>query len=436
MASTILSNGKCSVLPTTPTHGQVFVDSEFVRWIYNSKLKLWERAGTVDSIPLATTNSDGLMSASDKRMLDKVPAVGGSFGLVVDTKLLLQSPTNPEGVIQGDIQLKSESLDIICVGPDKVKLNCSVPPELECLSPNGEPPGLLFKLNDKFLDTLIVDLPGPLGKTGDTGDVGNQGNHGFSDGPKGDDGEQGESIDELCELTDLKYNDITGIADTAIVGMELIDDDGHGCKLIVTKSKLNVAEDEPAEKIIASAISRSVVYAPDPDADTCDITRLDDFTFAQPPGDTTPLNIQLLRLPKGSNEHEDEPIGFNGTMNLQGFVGDIVTEYKSRLTKLDETWGKQVKSYVESIDDKARGILSGLADDLAQCEFDLPAVEYCITFTGCGVTPTPPPPSPPPTPPPSPSAAASARAGVGPLKIGSRKASSVQMGQRRWRVNS
>lgn len=296
MASTILPNGKCSVLPTTPTDGQVFVDSEFVRWIYNADFSLWERVGTVDSIPLATTDSNGLMSANDKRLLDKVPAIGGAFGLITDTKLLNHTPANPEGVIQGDISLKSDSLDIICVGSDKLKLNCSSPPELECLSPTGEPPGLLFKLSDVFLDTLLVDLPGPSGDKGDIGDKGDTGDDGFSEGPKGNTGPQGASIDELCELTDVIYNDIAGITDEAIVDIELVDDDGHGCKMIVTKSKLNVGEGDPAEKIIALPISRSVVYPPNPDTATCDLTRLGDFTFAQPPGDTTPLNMQLLKI--------------------------------------------------------------------------------------------------------------------------------------------
>ena len=115
MTSSIIRNGQCSVLPSTPTNGQVFVDSEFVKWIYNLELDLWERTGTVEAIPLATENTDGLMTSMDKRLLDKVPAVGGSFGLVVDTKLLLQSPTNPDGVVQGDIKLRSDSLDIVCV---------------------------------------------------------------------------------------------------------------------------------------------------------------------------------------------------------------------------------------------------------------------------------------------------------------------------------
>jgi hypothetical protein len=425
MASTLLPNGRNTWLPISPTDGQVFVDSEFVRWVYSAELDLWERSGTVDSIPLATSDIPGYMSPSDKRLIDNTPAVGGGFGIITDTKLILQSPTNPEGVIQGDIELRSESLDIVCVSSDKVKLNC-VPPAgvLECASPTGEAAGLMFKLSDKFLDTLYVDLPGPKGKKGLTGDKGNQGKHGFSDGPKGNQGLQGESIDELCELKGITFVDKSGMTDEAIVDLKLLDNDGHGCKLIVTKSKINISDNEPADKVKAGAISRSIVYPPNPGAAQCNLTRLDDWTLAKGAGDATPLNMQLLRLPKGSNDREGEPVGFNGTMDLNTFVTQLVDEYKNRLVKLDQQWGKQVKEYIQSIDDKARTILSGLANELAMCEFNLPAVEYGIVFKPCIGG--------------SPSAAAASRAsGVATTPVGKMPTNrTVQMGRKSWRVKS
>lgn len=418
MPSSILPSGRSTILPITPTDGQRFIDAEMVQWIYNAKLGVWERRGTADELPLATLSESGLMSPQDKNLLDGVPAVGGGFGIIADTKLLLQSPTNPEGVITGDIVLKSDSLDIACVSHDKIKLTCAVPPELECNT--TALPGLLFKLSDAFLDTLFVDLRGPKGKRGFKGDRGKQGDPGYSEGPQGDQGKQGETIAELCELTGISYNDIDGTTDTAIVDLNLVDDDGHGCKFIVTKAKLNVPEDRPADKISTAAISRSVVYDPDPDVDTCDITRLKNWKLAKPPGDTTPINMQLLRLPKASIDVVDNPTGFNGTMTLANFVSDVVAEYEDRLEKLDKAWGKQVKSYIESIDDTARGILSSLANDLAICEFNLPAVEYCITFAGCGSS--------------SPAPAAAAKAGEAPVQTGNNSVRSVGLGNRKWDV--
>lgn len=377
--------GRYTVFPPLPTDGQVFIDGELVRWIYDKERNLWHRSGTVDSIPLATSTSSGLLSRQYKKALDTTPAVGGGFGLIVDPKLLLMSPTNPDGVIKGDIELRSESLDISCVGPDRIKINTDCPPPpLDCEIPDaaGRISGLTFSLSEKFLSTLWVDLTGPKGKKGYPGSKGDHGDHGFSDGPQGDQGNPGKNIDELCELTSISYNDIDGITDTAIVNLNIVDDDGHGCKLIVTKAKLNIP-DRAADKVAATMLSRTVVYPADTEPAICDVTHLDDWSLAQAPGDTTPLNLQLLRLPKGSNDRENDSIGFNGTLSLENFVTDIVAEYKDRLTKIDESWGRQVKQYIESIDDKARGILSDLAHQLAVCEWNLPAMEYCLTFMRC-----------------------------------------------------
>ena len=113
MVSSILPHDKCTILPIIPTDGQRFVDAQMVQWIFNAKFGVWERRGTVEDIPLATLDVSGYMSPQDKNMLDGVPAIGGGFGIITDTKLLLKSQTNPEGIITGDIVLRSESLDIV-----------------------------------------------------------------------------------------------------------------------------------------------------------------------------------------------------------------------------------------------------------------------------------------------------------------------------------
>ena len=113
-------------LPIAPTHRQVFIDSERVRWVYNSYIQLWERTGTADDIPLAGSNTPGYLSSQFKKMLDLVPAVGGGFGIVVKGNEILRSQTNPTGVISGDIKLRSDSIDIVCVGQDGVKLDLSL----------------------------------------------------------------------------------------------------------------------------------------------------------------------------------------------------------------------------------------------------------------------------------------------------------------------
>lgn len=430
-SSSILPNGRCSVLPVLPTDGQVFVDSELVKWIYNASTDLWEKSGTATTVPVATSDNIGYLSSVDKTLLDKTPAVPGGFGIITDTKLLLQSPTNPEGIIRGDIELKSESLDITCVGSNGLKLTCAVPPELECTTPTGTTPGLSFKLSKKFLDTFIVNMPGPQGKKGLTGEKGKQGKPGFSGGPPGIKGLPGSDIDELCKLTGISYRDLDGVTETAIVDLNLVDDNGHGCKLAVTKARLNVPGDVPADKVIATPLVRNIVYDTDPDPSVCNITRLDQWRLVQNPGDDTPLNLSLLRLSRGADSVSDEPVGFNTTLSLRKFISDIVSEYKRRLQKIDKEFGKIARDYIEKIDDKARSILSQLANDVAMCEFNLPAVEYCITFTGCDQ----PPPPPPPPPPPSPFRAASIKASDNTETPNpKRKVSSVVMGARKWGI--
>ena len=419
-----------SFLPSNPTHGQKFVDSEFVQWSYDAYNDVWEKTGVVDSIPIATAQINGLMRPQDKALLDSVPAVPGGFGIIVDTKLLLQNQTNPEGVVTGDIKLRSESLNITCVGPNRVKLECEIPPTLRCEGADTTSSALSFSLSEKFLKTLYVDLSGPKGKQGKQGKQGKKGEPGYSLGPVGDRGKKGEDIGELCSFSGVSYRDIAGLSDNAIVSLKIADNDGHGCKLVVTKAKLNLDSNRAADKVNATGISRSLVFT-DAD-DSCGVARLNSWSLVKPPGDTTPTNIQLLRLSKGSNEREGEPINFNGTMSLEALVTDLIEEYQNRLRKIDETWGRQAKQHIESIDNKARNILSNLANDLAMCEFALPASEYCITFVGCPNT-LPPDPPPPPV---SPLAVAALRAGSTPFTTGGRSSGVVGMGTKKWSVNS
>lgn len=421
-----------STFPAIPIDGQVFVDSEFVRWVYNADNDLWERGGTVDAIPLATSSQDGYISRQHKKALDSVPIAGGSFGIIVDPKSILRTSDNPDGVIQGSIELHSDSLDIICVDSRKRAMSSSVVTSSSmtrssCCNINSfknsfyaqpgdnsqQPPGILFKPKEVFWDTLVVDLSGPTGKQGYDGDKGPQGQHGFSEGPRGIKGRPGKDIDELCKLTGVTFKDVPGIAEVALVDVKITDNDGHGCKLIATKAKLDIPDGRPADKLLVTPLSRSLIYPADPDTATCDLTRLDNWRLVQPRGDETPLNMQLLRLAKGSNDRDGEAVGFNGTMTLNTFVTEIVAEYKSRLTKLDEAWGKQVKQFIEGIDDKARGILSDLADELARCEFNLPAIDYCITFS-------------------SPSAAAASSYSV--ANAAGQKAPTFNMGSKSWRT--
>jgi hypothetical protein len=206
--------------------------------------------------------------------------------------------------------------------------------------------------------------------------------------------------------------------------LELIDNDGHGCRLVVNKAKLNTDDGLPADKIIATGISRTIVY--DNDGENCDVKHITDYTIAKGAGDSTPLNMQLLRL-SNDTDGDDGSVSFDGTLSLSSFISAIAGKYQKRLVELDTSWGKQAKLYIEQIDAKARTILSQLADQLAQCEFNLPATEYCITFKACSTSEPPPPPS---------SPSVSAAQAMARQQIVNKQTGKMNFGTRKWGIKA
>lgn len=402
--SALLPDGVCAFLPTAPTDGQVYIDKQFVKWVYSSSSDLWERSGTATTVPLATDTAPGYMSYRDKALLDKILAVPGGFGIVTDSKLLLQSDTNPDGVIRGNIQLKSESLDIVCVSGADVKLDCALSDVSPCANNQEALPGLAFKLSEKFLSSFIVNFPGAKGKMGIKGRKGPTGKPGFAGGPKGRTGPPGDDASVSGGFEGVTFRDINGITDNAIVRLDVANNPSGGQKLIVTRTKLNIPEIIAARRIVAAPLIRGISYRPDPDPGKCRINRLNNYTLTQPTGDPTPLNVHLLRLAFGATQETDTPVGFENTITLVDFVAAYVKGYQYKLREIDKKYGAIVKAYIEELDAKAKAILADLANQLALCEFNLPAVEYCITYYGCDqpAPPAPPPVQPPPTPPPAP----------------------------------
>jgi hypothetical protein len=471
-----------SFLPNNPTDKQIYIDAYNNRWIYDIKYDLWVRSGASDELQLATASSPGYLSQRDKLLLDKVPSVGGAFGIIVDTKLLLQSGSNPEGVIQGDIKLKSDSINIICVSKDLQPLdNCKSPSTFNCegtdLTTTGTSPGLKFELTEKFLKTLVINLRGQKGQKGVKGPKGPKGDTGYSIGPAGEQGDKGDSTTTQCSLTNVNYTDLTDITDTAVVKLDITQD----CTLSLTKSKINLDPTLPATKVSASPILRTITYkteseisktntdkqsgntfltrkpeTTDTTSDTaCTVTSLSDWTLNKIGTDPLPLNPTLLRLPK-SDIDSSNAINFNAGITLSDFVTGMVDTYKNRLIDLDTKYLSDVKKYIDSIDAKARSILGGLAQQLAECEFNMPSVEYCITFNNCPIVgdsstpPVPPPPTPPippipPTPPPGPPTppgppisnfAASQKAGSKLNIDPSKQYLEINMNGKTWEINS
>ena len=293
-----------------------------------------------------------------------MPAYPGAFGIIVDPKGILKTSDNPDGVISGDIVILSDSIDI--------NLTTQTASQSDQASNIAK-----LQLSEKFLESIIIKLCGRPGKKGDTGLTGPRGEHGFSDEPRGDKGLKGDNIDKLCKLTCVSYDDSDEITTSAVIDMRLIKTI-NGTKLLLTKSQLNIDDSSPADSIVSTPLSRTLTYENDAN---CSAINLDKWTLNQPANDPTPLDIRLLRLPD-DNSCQDS-LSLNATMSLNDFVSDIVGEYKKRLLDLDDKWGKQAKSHIESIDKSARTILAELTNELTKCEFNLPAVDWAVTIEEC-----------------------------------------------------
>jgi len=364
---TVVPTTPPTMLPFAPTDGQVFVDYDGVKWRYEADSDLWLRYGAVEKLPMAGEDSEGLLAGPDKRLLDDIAQTPGGFGIITSN--------NPLGPVTGDIVLTSESLDIRCVGTNDQPIGqpCVDRGVSVCEGSVNPNPGITFGLKEEFLKGLVVNLPGQAGPRGDRGPKGIKGPPGYSQGPKGEKGDKGDSSSVRCTLDSLEFEDVPGVTDSAVVDVRM----QQNCNLVYTKAKIKVPTG-PAEKLSAQPVTRSVSYDGTVRRDDCDVyKRMGDWTLHQPPGDQTPLDMRLVRLAK-NRDNAGPGTAFN-TYPLTSFIGDVTAEYERKLRELDESWRKEVKEYVQGVDDKARNILSELADELAQCEFNTPA-QICVTI--------------------------------------------------------
>lgn len=277
---------------------------------------------------------------------------------------------NKDGLIHGDIVLTSESLDITFIdgNGNEIDGDCKV---IRCDNADN-PPGIDIKLSDKFINEFCVQIPGCKGPKGNRGEKGPKGADGTGDGPSGEDGDAGANATVPHVFTGVKIKDITDIFDTAVVGVNL---DAAKGKLHVTKARVKTADNsKPADQVIASAISRGIVFTND------------DFEYEiiMPNGDPiNNTNVTILHYPESFSAKEsagdNKPESFTiWNLKLKSLIDALIVNYKEKLTEIATQYDTEIKPYVESKDKEARTILAELADDVAQCEFQLP-IEFCMS---------------------------------------------------------
>lgn len=363
--------------PNSPDDRQVFIDPDGNQWTYDLQTDSWEFCGPNLNVSLADETKTGLLSPQLKLLLDTVAQFPGAFGIVVDKPY--------KQVIQGDVTLTSNSLDISCLSSRGVVLGvdagCGDETTVSCSGDSDDLstlPRFDIRLKEAYLEKLCIDLPAPKGPRGKQGATGQTGEDGFGDGPKGFTGEPGPDSDELLELRDVIYNDVSTISPTAIVDIELIDRQ-QGPFFKTTTSGRTLAPNECAERIAAPALVRTITFDGDINNENCDLAGLQNWTINKVSTDPLPVVPFLIR----TSDDETEDCATVTGVSLEQYVEGLVNLYEQKIVELDKKWAKQAKAHIESIDAKARGILSHLANELTRCESTLAGTEFGITFNRC-----------------------------------------------------
>lgn len=354
---------------------QVFIDKNMRKYEYQQQTDSWEYKGSVSSIPVADSETTGLLSATDKQIIDKLKTIKGGFSIVLNPSLLLTSATNPDGTITGNIELLSDSIDIDCVTSINKRLTTITKDTISTLDQSSITnsvtldndleihTGLLFKLKEKLLNNLIYSLGGPRGKDGPQGDKGDKGDLGSYTGLKGKTGEQGDPITDQCVISEIEIVDIDDLSPHAAIEAKLSTDG----TLYYTSAPINTQESyESADQLSnTTQLIRTITFG----------ETLNDWTINKPSFDTTPLNIPIVRLPDENQCADEQPIS---TTTLNVLVTSLINHYIDDIIEKDNEWKLEIKNYMEAKDKAAREILSNLANELIDCERSRDADESCI----------------------------------------------------------
>lgn len=297
-------------------------------------------------------------------------ALGDKFDIVDSADL------NPSGVLLGDIMFVSDSIDITCVDGEGVPILNNEQCNLDVIQCDNveNPPGLNFEIGQDFLDSLCVIIPGCKGPRGDRGEQGDPGPDGTGDGPEGEQGDPGEDAPAVANtFTGIKIIDVDDIYDTAVVSMEL---DAENGKLNIVRAKVRTPDNTtPATQLISTPINRSIVFG-DPQSF--------DYSLMKPTVDPVDaLDVDILKYPQ---QYVKPDGGVNprtttvSKIKLSEIVDAVIGYYEEKLQEINDTYNRELKDYIESKDEAARAILAGLAQKVAECEFELP-IDFCLGIT-------------------------------------------------------
>lgn len=301
-----------------------------------------------------------------------IKLIGDGGSAAPDDKFEIIEPTalNLNGIISGDIQLLSESIDITCVDQHDDPIVTDACPA--CNDNTEKPPALDFKVSDLFKSQFCAQQPGCDGPRGDKGLKGKKGEDGTGDGPQGDTGDAGQNAPATnMQFDGIKIVDIDDIYDTAVVAIEV---DAPNGRLNIVKAKIKTPDDNtPASQVIASEVFRTLEFTGNGF----------EYTFLRPTVDPIGTDdVKIGYYPQGFETKTDGATNKPDTTtvsitNLSDFVKEVSDYWEVKYKEISDAYDQQIKDFITSKDKDARDALASLCQELAECEWERP-IEFCL----------------------------------------------------------
>jgi hypothetical protein len=359
-------------LPIVPFDGMKFIDSWRREWEYNLDTVSWIFRGYVPNIPVADENTIGLLSSNLKSLLDSIPEKAGGFGILTKYSFGKVSGNGFNGLMTGDIVLKSNTLDIKCRDQNGKLITKT------CASPVSSPeinkiPSIDINFGEDFLNSICIEIPGSKGPKGIQGQPGLDGEDGFGDGPQGLKGNPGKDATGISEVDSVTIEIDESFYDTAVVNVEL---DQQNSILSITKAKLAVPDDNtPADQFVVMPIIRSLEW-----------TNGLNYNIVQPSNENLSLeaNVSVLAYPKDFDPNIANSNSEISRKSLSSFVDQIINNYQTIYNGYITEYDKEIKDYFFAKDDEARKALDSLVSELASKQFG-ETFEYCMGLADNGI---------------------------------------------------
>ncbi len=358
--------------PIRPFDGMKFIDAWRRLWIYNIETKSWRFSGYSADIPLADSSSIGLLSAEYKILLDSVPEKAGGFGILDKFSYGKTSAGGFNGIISGNIVLRSNSLTITCTDQNGrlITEECVTPPYSNDMP---KTPALDINYSVDFLDTLCIVVPGGPGHKGPKGKKGRKGIDGTGDGPQGEVGDSGVDAVGISTISEIRLVETDDFYSQAIVNMAFNQEESL---LELIKAPIAVPDGTtPVDQVVTSVIGRSIEF----------IGATWDYSLIKPISDTTTdtsANCCVVGLPQDFDPKIANPSDMV-RKTLSDYVDSVIAKYQAKIVEFTAIYDTQMKEFMFAKDDEARKALDALVQQLANLSFN-DTIEYCMSMENNG----------------------------------------------------